>query len=140
LLLEERKKEFPNLKNIIMECLECLTFHFDRYIALDVTKHILVCSPFGTEVKDLADNISNTAALQDHLSQVLNDKSTRYNFEQQTVLMRAFWIREKKGDTNSLKWCTGGFTTLLYNLHVSRRLSSTRHYKSQVSKPTATRA
>jgi len=47
-----------------------------------VTKHIWVCSPFGTDVKDLADNISSTAALQDRLSQVLNDKSTPYNFQQ----------------------------------------------------------
>ena len=57
--------------------------YLDRYIAQDVTKRICVCSPFGTDIKDSADNISNTAALQDRLSQVLNDKRTRYGFQQQ---------------------------------------------------------
>jgi hypothetical protein len=67
-----------------MEYLESVTFHYDRYIAQDAIKRIWVCSPFGTEVRDLTDNISSTAALQYRLSQVLNDKRARYIFQQQT--------------------------------------------------------
>jgi hypothetical protein len=67
-----------------MEYPEWVTLHFYRYIAQGVTTSSWVCNPFGTDVRDLANNISSVATLQERLSQVLNDKRARYNFEQQT--------------------------------------------------------
>jgi hypothetical protein len=51
----------------------------------DVIKQTWVCNPFDTGVEDLADDISRTAGLQEHLTEIRNDKTLRCNFLMQPL-------------------------------------------------------
>jgi hypothetical protein len=85
-LLEE-PNEFPNVQIVTVEHLEQLTLHVESYFPQSVIKHSWVCSAFDTDVEDLADNMSSIAALQEHLIEILNDKTLRYNFQKQTNII-----------------------------------------------------
>jgi hypothetical protein len=96
LLLEDKNVEFSEVKNVIVEHLEELTLDFDHYIPEDVTKYSWVCCPIDTDAVDLADEISNTTGLQEQLINIQNDETLHYNFQKQTELLSAFWIKVSK--------------------------------------------
>jgi hypothetical protein len=71
------------------------TLDFDRYIPEDVTKYSWVRGPFDIDIKDLADEISSIAGLQEQLIRIQN-KTLCYNLKKQTESLIAFWIKVKK--------------------------------------------
>ena len=62
----------------------------DGYNLQNVTEERLVCIPFGTAVKDSADDISSIPGTQEQISISKKYETLRYNLQKQYLYV--FWV------------------------------------------------
>jgi hypothetical protein len=75
-----------------MEHVEVLTLN-NSNIRRNVTEERWMCSPFGIDVEDLADDVSSIAGLQEQLSDIQKYETLRSNFQKR--FQSVFWVKVK---------------------------------------------
>jgi hypothetical protein len=79
--------------------LEGLALDFNQYILVVVTKYSWVLNPFGIDIKDLVDGISNIAGLHEQLIEIQNYETLCNRFQEQRST-ECILDQSQKGETN----------------------------------------